>query len=72
MPRNNSIKQTIEMLKNGEPVIIGSDEHKKVFYPGGKASKTVEVEKTEGHNEIIRFDPPKDNDPDKKWYQFWK
>jgi len=75
MPRNHSVKQTIEMLKNeeSEPILIGSKENKKIFYyPNGKASKTVEPEQKENHDEIIRFDPPKDNDPDKKWYQFWK
>jgi hypothetical protein len=78
MPRNHSVKQTIEMLKNGEsePILIGSKGNKKFFYyPNGKpskASKTVEPEQKENHDKIIRFDPPKDNDPDKKWYQFWK
>tara|TARA_B110000503_G_C7060211_1_gene376316 strand:+ start:599 stop:838 length:240 start_codon:yes stop_codon:yes gene_type:complete len=79
MPRNHSVKQTIEMLKNGEsePILIGSKGNKKVFhYPNGnpnvKASKVVEPEQKENHDEIIRFDPPKDNNSHKMWYQFWK
>jgi hypothetical protein len=65
MPRNYSVKQTIEMLKNGEAIIIGSNKNQSIFYPG----KTSDIG---SRDEIIKFNPPKGKEDHKKWYQFWK
>ena len=85
MPRNYSVKQTIEMLKNGEAVIVGTNENQKVFYtvkdkkvedtptnPNPTAQKTVEKKLEKPEDEIIRFDHPDKETDNKKWYQFWK
>lgn len=80
MPRNYSVKQTIEMLKQGEAVTMGKG-NKQFTYPIKEkkvedkakheptAQKTVD-NKVESADNIIRFDPPKEDN--KKWYQFWK
>lgn len=63
MPRNYSVKQTIQMLKNGETKLMKNDV---------KAKKNVELENVETTNEILRFNHPDNKKSDKKWYQFWK
>ena len=76
MPRNYSVKQTIEMLKSNikQAKELEKELEKKLqtksAEPKTSNPKPIKLE-TPKKDSLIRFDKP-DKKPTKKWYQFWK
>ncbi len=74
MPRNYSVKQTVEMLKSNIKKAKELDkscakEIEDVAEP--PPEPVVTQTETTSKDEIIKFERP-DDKPTKKWYQFWK
>ena len=74
MPRNYSVKQTVEMLKSNIKKAKELDKsYEDVAEPTPPPPPEPVVTQTEttSKDEIIKFERP-DDKPTKKWYQFWK
>ena len=81
MPRNYSVKQTVEMLKSNikkakeldKSYAEETEEIEDVAEPTPPPPPEPVVTQTEttSKDEIIKFERP-DDKPTKKWYQFWK
>ena len=81
MPRNYSVKQTVEMLKSNikkakeldKSYVEEIEEIEDVAEPTPPPPPEPVVTQTEttSKDEIIKFERP-DDKPTKKWYQFWK
>ena len=85
MPRNYSVKQTVEMLKSNIKKAKELDKSYVEEIEDPTTSKSPPAEptpppppepvvtqtETTSKDEIIKFERP-DDKPTKKWYQFWK